>query len=42
VQSRGGDGAPGCGGGGMGGALTGSSAGAVGFGGEAFAILTCW
>lgn len=42
VQGSGGDGAPGCGGGGMGGALTGSSVGRVGFGGPAFAILTCW
>lgn len=42
VQSNGGDGAPGCGGGGMGGALTGSTAGRVGYGGPAFAIITCW
>jgi hypothetical protein len=42
VQSFGGHGAIGCGGGGMGGALTGSTVGQVGFGGEAFAILTCW
>lgn len=42
AQSTGGDAPPGCGGGGMGGALTGSSAGAVGKGGPAFAILTCW
>jgi hypothetical protein len=42
VQGRGGDGAIGCGGGGMGGALTGSTVGTVGFGGAAFAILTCW
>lgn len=42
VQGRGGHGAPGCGGGGMGGALTTSTVGQVGFGGDAFAILTCW
>lgn len=42
VQSSGGDGAPGCGGGGMGGALTGSTAGRIGLGGPAFAIFTCW
>lgn len=42
VQSFGGNGAPGCGGGGMGGAYTGSSAGGVGMGGEAFALITCW
>lgn len=42
VQSSGGDAPPGCGGGGMGGALTGSSAGRVGVGGPAFAIFTCW
>jgi hypothetical protein len=42
VQSNGGDAAPGCGGGGMGGALTGSTVGRVGFGGAAYAIITCW
>lgn len=42
VQSSGGDGALGCGGGGMGGALTGSTAGAVGKGGPAFCMITCW
>ncbi len=42
VQSSGGWGAPGCGGGGMGGALTSSTVGTVGYGGPAFAILTCW
>ena len=42
VQSKGGHGAPGCGGGGMGGALTGSAAGAVGMGGPSFCIITCW
>lgn len=42
VQGRGGHGAPGCGGGGMGGALLTSTVGQVGFGGDAFAILTCW
>lgn len=41
-QARGGDGQPGCGGGGMGGALTGSIAAAVSNGGPAFAIITCW
>lgn len=43
--SIGGHGAPGCGGGGNGGAFTGTtarSAGQVGRGGPAFAILTCW
>ena len=42
VQSNGGVGAPGCGGGGQGSALTGSTAGIVGWGGLAYAILTCW
>jgi hypothetical protein len=42
VQSSGGDGARGCGGGGMGGALTGSTVGIVGKGGPAFCIITCW
>ena len=42
VQSNGGDGALGCGGGGRGGALTGSTVGTVGWGGAAFAVLTCW
>jgi hypothetical protein len=42
VQGSGGDAAPGCGGGGMGGALTTSTVGVVGMGGQAFATFTCW
>jgi hypothetical protein len=42
VQSSGGDGAIGCGGGGMGGALTGSTVGAVGKGGPAYCLIVCW
>jgi hypothetical protein len=42
VQSSGGDGAIGCGGGGMGGALTGSAVGAVGKGGPAYCQIICW
>jgi hypothetical protein len=42
VQSNGGDGAYGCGGGGSGAALTGSTPGVVGKGGPAFCIITCW
>lgn len=42
VQASGGYGAPGCGGGGMGGALTGSTAGRIGLGGSAYAVITCW
>jgi hypothetical protein len=42
VQASGGDGERGCGGGGMGGALTGSTAGRVGKGGPAYCIITCW
>ena len=42
VQARGGDGAPGCGGGGMGGALTGSTAATQSKGGSAFCIVIWW
>lgn len=42
VQARAGDGAYGCGGGGMGGALTGSTAAVASNGGVAFAMFTCW
>lgn len=42
VQSSGGHGMPGCGGGGMGGAYTGSSVGVVGKGGPSFCVITCW
>lgn len=42
VQGSGGDAMLGCGGGGMGGALTASTSGVVGMGGAAFAIFTCW
>lgn len=42
VQSSGGNGEVGSGGGGMGGALTGSSVGAVGRGGPAFCQIICW
>lgn len=40
VQARGGDGAPGCGGGGMGGALTGSTPAVVSKGGSAFCLIS--
>ncbi len=42
VQSKGGDGAYGCGGGGSGGALTASTAGAGGKGGDGLVIITSW
>lgn len=42
VQARGGDGAPGCGAGGSGGALTGSTTAATALGGQAFMQITCW
>lgn len=41
-QSSGGDGAPGCGGGACGGALTASATGSVGKGGPGLVIITCW
>lgn len=42
VQAPGGNGLYGCGGGGSGGALTGSVAGSGGLGGISFAVITCW
>lgn len=42
VQARGGDGAPGCGAGGSGGALTGSTVATTALGGQAFMQITCW
>lgn len=42
VQLPGGNGAPGCGGGGVGAAQTGSTAAAAGLGGPAFCMITCW
>lgn len=42
VQARGGHGMIGCGGGGMGGALTGSTAAVVSEGGVAYCLIVCW
>lgn len=42
VQLPGGNGAPGCGGGGVGAGLSGVTAAAAGKGGPAFCMITCW